>query len=165
MGYPPGSDPSSRTRSTDRRRCPRYFGLPMSLGHRRSTDSAISKRSVPVANTLCFVPDDEAPGLLAVARNVSGSLDVVIDDGSHRVDHQIASFEVLFPLLSDHGIYVVEDTGGAVGDEGFIVGSPWSPMCMTRRPPWNCWQAGSISSPWIMAFGKNSSHIRSDRSV
>jgi len=38
-----------------------------------------------------------------------GGVDVVIDDGSHQADHQRASFEVLFPLLSEGGIYAVED--------------------------------------------------------
>lgn len=47
-----------------------------------------------------------------------GAFDIVIDDGSHRVEHQLSTFEFLFPHLTDHGIYVVEDTGGCVGDPG-----------------------------------------------
>jgi len=43
-------------------------------------------------------------------------IDVVIDDGSHLVKHQIASFNYLFPRMSSHGIYVIEDTGGVVED-------------------------------------------------
>jgi len=39
-----------------------------------------------------------------------GSLDIVIDDGSHVNEHVIVSFKTLFPLLSDGGIYAVEDT-------------------------------------------------------
>lgn len=39
-----------------------------------------------------------------------GGVDIVIDDGSHVNAHVITSFEVLFPLLSTNGIYVVEDT-------------------------------------------------------
>ncbi|QVL50093.1 MAG: class I SAM-dependent methyltransferase [Thiocapsa sp.] len=38
-----------------------------------------------------------------------GSLDIVIDDGSHINTHVIKSFEVLFPLLSEGGIYIIED--------------------------------------------------------
>jgi tetratricopeptide (TPR) repeat protein len=34
---------------------------------------------------------------------------VVIDDGSHRPEHQIFSFEHLFPLLRPGGCYIVED--------------------------------------------------------
>ena len=40
-----------------------------------------------------------------------GVFDVIIDDGSHRASHMIASFNHLFADgLSDNGIYVVEDT-------------------------------------------------------
>jgi demethylmacrocin O-methyltransferase len=38
-----------------------------------------------------------------------GSLNVVIDDGSHRCDHVITSFEFLFPRMSARGVYAVED--------------------------------------------------------
>jgi hypothetical protein len=38
-----------------------------------------------------------------------GGVDVVIDDGSHIAAHQRASFDALFPLLSDGGIYICED--------------------------------------------------------
>jgi len=39
-----------------------------------------------------------------------GPFDVIIDDGSHLTAHQIRSFEVLFPLMPDGGIYIIEDT-------------------------------------------------------
>jgi hypothetical protein len=39
-----------------------------------------------------------------------GPPDIIIDDGSHLNQHVITSFEVLFPLLKEGGIYVVEDT-------------------------------------------------------
>jgi Methyltransferase domain len=39
-----------------------------------------------------------------------GGIDVVIDDGSHIAEHQQASMDVLLPLLSDGGLYIVEDT-------------------------------------------------------
>jgi hypothetical protein len=38
-----------------------------------------------------------------------GGVDIVIDDGSHRSSDQKIAFETLFPLLSNNGIYVVED--------------------------------------------------------
>jgi hypothetical protein len=34
---------------------------------------------------------------------------VVLDDGSHRWDHQIQSLQMLFPILRPTGLYVVED--------------------------------------------------------
>ena len=39
-----------------------------------------------------------------------GRVDIIIDDGSHKNDHVITSFTVLFPRLSKGGIYVIEDT-------------------------------------------------------
>lgn len=41
--------------------------------------------------------------------------DIIVDDGSHRADHQQVSLEVLFPALAPGGFYVVED----LNDRGF----------------------------------------------
>lgn len=38
-----------------------------------------------------------------------GGIDIVLDDGSHRMDHIPATLKALFPYLSDGGIYVIED--------------------------------------------------------
>ena len=38
-----------------------------------------------------------------------GPFDIIIDDGSHYVDHQIHSFNILFPFLNDNGMYFIED--------------------------------------------------------
>lgn len=39
-----------------------------------------------------------------------GGADIIIDDGSHINSHVITTFKILFPLLRDRGIYVIEDT-------------------------------------------------------
>ena len=39
-----------------------------------------------------------------------GSFDIILDDGSHINRDVIRSFELLFPLLNDNGLYIVEDT-------------------------------------------------------
>jgi hypothetical protein len=49
-------------------------------------------------------------GLLRRIVHEAGGVRVVIDDGSHRPEHVRASFETLFPLLADDGIYAIEDT-------------------------------------------------------
>lgn len=41
--------------------------------------------------------------------NEWGPFDIILDDGSHMVNHQIVTFEILFPLLADGGIYMCED--------------------------------------------------------
>jgi len=39
-----------------------------------------------------------------------GTFDVILDDGSHVNKDVIKSFELLFPLLNDNGLYIVEDS-------------------------------------------------------
>ncbi len=41
--------------------------------------------------------------------------DFIIDDGSHRADHQQISLQALFPLLKPDGVYFIED----LNDRGF----------------------------------------------
>jgi tetratricopeptide (TPR) repeat protein len=38
-----------------------------------------------------------------------GPFDIIIDDGSHRNEHVVESFALLYPTLAKDGIYVVED--------------------------------------------------------
>ncbi|MBT5263306.1 MAG: class I SAM-dependent methyltransferase [Rhodospirillaceae bacterium] len=38
-----------------------------------------------------------------------GSFDIVIDDGSHKTSDLKASFEKLFPYVTENGVYLVED--------------------------------------------------------
>ncbi len=39
-----------------------------------------------------------------------GSFDIILDDASHINKDVILSFEHLFPLMNDNGVYIVEDT-------------------------------------------------------
>ena len=39
------------------------------------------------------------------------TFDVIIDDGSHLVDHIIGSFEILWPKVKSKGFYCIEDLG------------------------------------------------------
>ena len=41
------------------------------------------------------------------------NFDIIIDDGSHFVNHQFASFEFLFKYLNDGGLYIIEDIQGS----------------------------------------------------
>ena len=50
-------------------------------------------------------------------------LDIVIDDGSHISEHQITTFQELFPVLLPGGIYLCEDIHGTQsGFAAFIYG-------------------------------------------
>lgn len=48
-------------------------------------------------------------GFLQKLNSEYGPFDIIIDDGSHFNDDMKASFNFLFPLLKEGGIYVVED--------------------------------------------------------
>lgn len=50
------------------------------------------------------------PEILHRMNSSSGGFDVIIDDGSHRNEHIIPTFQILFPLLKSGGVYFVEDT-------------------------------------------------------
>jgi len=55
-----------------------------------------------------------------------GPFDLVVDDGSHQMGDQIASFEILYPTMSERGVYICEDAftsyweeyGGGLGKTG-----------------------------------------------
>src|SRR5258708_985436 len=57
-----------------------------------------------------FVADQSDPESLRAVAGKIGELDVIIDDGSHLSPHILVTFETLFPLLRDGGIYAVEHT-------------------------------------------------------
>jgi hypothetical protein len=49
------------------------------------------------------------PAFLRAVVEEMGGLDIVIDDGSHMSQDMRASFDVLFPLMAEGGLYVAED--------------------------------------------------------
>jgi len=51
----------------------------------------------------------DEPFLHSVVDRIGGA-DIVIDDGSHLNHHVVHTFNFLFPLLKNPGIYVIEDT-------------------------------------------------------
>lgn len=56
------------------------------------------------------VGDQADTELLARIVEGAGPFDVVIDDGSHRIEHQRPTLEFLWPHVKPGGVYVVEDT-------------------------------------------------------
>lgn len=47
---------------------------------------------------------------LTLVNHKYGGFDIILDDGSHYIEDIIISFETLFPLLRNGGMYIVEDT-------------------------------------------------------
>ena len=60
-------------------------------------------------NAQVRIGSQDDPDFLRRVVKEMGGVDVVLDDGSHVASHQRASFEALFPLLSEGGLYLIED--------------------------------------------------------
>ena len=50
------------------------------------------------------------PAFLQVLAQKVGDVDIVLDDGGHRMDQQIATFEALYPIVRAGGVFMCEDT-------------------------------------------------------
>jgi len=57
-----------------------------------------------------FIGDQADEAFLAEVVESTGLLDIVVDDGGHRVEQQVPTLSFLWPHLKPGGIYVVEDT-------------------------------------------------------
>jgi hypothetical protein len=55
------------------------------------------------------IGSQDDPAFLAEVVEEMGGIDVVLDDGSHHMNHIRASLETLLPRLSNGGIYMIED--------------------------------------------------------
>jgi SAM-dependent methyltransferase len=64
-----------------------------------------------------FIGDQSSPEFLTTVIDAVGAPDVVIDDGSHRMEHVAATFQLLYPKVAKNGIYLVEDLHTAYWEE------------------------------------------------
>ena len=64
-------------------------------------------------NIKTVVLDQGDPKMLKNLGKKYGPFDLVIDDGSHFVDHQRLTFSILFDFLKNKGIYIIEDMTGS----------------------------------------------------
>jgi cephalosporin hydroxylase len=55
------------------------------------------------------IGSQDDPEFLSKTVAEMGGVDIILDDGSHMMPHVHASMEILFPLLSTGGIYMIED--------------------------------------------------------
>ena len=62
------------------------------------------------------IGDQSDPEFLKSLVEEFGEFDLVLDDGSHHVDHVNKTFQVLYPLIDKNGMYFIEDTHAAYWD-------------------------------------------------
>lgn len=76
-----------------------------------------------------FFDQKDANKLTDFGKLTGGDFDIIIDDGGHRMEEQITSFEVLFHYVKSGGMYIIEDLHTSYwrgyGGKGYI-GKPLS---------------------------------------
>jgi len=80
-------------------------------------------------NIEIFIGDQESCGFLESLTMKIPRIDILIDDGGHRMEQQINTFKVMFPHIDKNGIYLCEDLhtsywkrfGGGYHKEGTFV--------------------------------------------
>jgi hypothetical protein len=80
--------------------------------------------------TTAFAGDQGDVEFLKRVTSEVGGFDVVIDDGSHRMDHHRISLFALFPHVRPGGFYIIEDLGTCYNPKagGGPVGAPGTTM-------------------------------------
>lgn len=56
-----------------------------------------------------FIGSQADPAFLRSVIDEISAPDIILDDGSHIADHQMVTFQTLFPLLKTGGLYAIED--------------------------------------------------------
>lgn len=84
----------------------KYFGPEATIFGIDINAQCASKVDAP--NQVRIGSQDDHGFLRSVVAEMGG-VDLVLDDGSHKGSHIISSFRALFPLLSDGGLYAIED--------------------------------------------------------
>ena len=84
-----------------------------------------------------------------VQGELEDELDLVVDDASHTYEETIASFEVLFPLLSPGGIYVIEDWSWAHHPDYRSPEAPFSKCRALSNPLFE--QIMMMGSTWLIS--------------
>lgn len=76
-----------------------------------------------------IIGDQADRGFLAELRRRLPHIDILIDDGGHTMEQQLATFEELYPHIQPHGVYLCEDVhtsyhpdwGGGYRREGTFI--------------------------------------------
>ena len=57
-----------------------------------------------------FIGSQDDPSLLDRIKSKYRHIDIVLDDGSHIMQHMVSTFDLLFDFVDENGVYLVEDT-------------------------------------------------------
>jgi hypothetical protein len=82
--------------------------------HAVAVDLGFKDDNYPDMNVdrICCDMSDRSAVVGLAARFKPGSFGLIIDDASHRFEDQLNGVEILWPLLTPGGLYVIEDVAG-----------------------------------------------------
>jgi predicted O-methyltransferase YrrM len=83
-------------------------------------DPGVSQLKFEGDNTHVLVGSQADREFLTHVSAMHGPFDVILDDASHDGALTIESFKILFPLLRDGGVYVIEDTAAFRDELGYF---------------------------------------------
>lgn len=63
------------------------------------------------------IGDQADPDFLGELLEEFGSPDIILDDGSHQMEHVAKTFEFMYPKISKNGLYIIEDLHTAYWEE------------------------------------------------
>lgn len=61
-------------------------------------------------NIEVFIGSQDDPNVINEIFNKYPTIDIVLDDGSHIMEHMISSFNLIYERVQQNGVYAVEDT-------------------------------------------------------
>lgn len=56
-----------------------------------------------------YCDQGNAISLKNLIKKIGNNFDIIIDDGSHKTEHQILSAKILIPIVKKGGFYIIED--------------------------------------------------------
>lgn len=86
-----------------------YFGSGLNL---YGVDIAPECRVYERDGVRVFIGDQSSAAFWETFKAAAPKLDIIIDDGSHKPQHQITTLEALLPHLNPGGVYLCEDVHG-----------------------------------------------------
>ncbi len=86
----------------------------------------IESVEVPGPRITTLQGDQSAPDTIERLRAL-GPFDLIVDDGSHKAEHILASFAGLYDSVKPGGWYVIEDMQTAYAEKGYNGGPPGHP--------------------------------------
>lgn len=133
----------------------------LEIGYGGGASLGLWRKLFPNSQVICIDIDHELEGegfsvvradqsdpseILAAASRCGCSFDLIIDDGSHHPMHQISSFCQLFPLLSDEGVYIIEDVETSYWRQGELYGNTFN---YGLADPWSSIEIFKLSADYI----------------